>query len=469
MAINVRLNNNDLFYTKLHKELDALSDDYRRDSELYIKELKELTKQLISRNDDIINAQEFRKVADHSDKLRLVWTNYEKLRVESNSFTGSLTQEQAKARASLRLHEVYSFVLIIKYSEQIRNIKRLAKDLEEMNKVRKELSDSIQNKLSLIQAKKREINDEEKGAIKVNEYLTHFFGHRFLSLEAKENEDEESGDKRIRFEVIRNGQKAYHLSEGECSLLAFCYFLAKLDDTETRGTKPIIWIDDPISSLDANHIFFVYSLIYEEIVSKSVFQQLFISTHNLEFLKYLKRLKGKFLNHNNNMQDYIQRFFVVERAFAESCIKLMPEYLREYVTEFNYLFDQIYKCSKVTTVTDENYPILYNFSNNARKFLEIFLYYKYPHGTKDRDGTTHMENMTRFFLGQSIPAILTNRVNNEYSHLAGSFERGAIPVDASEMVQVAAFIIDRLRQDTDQFSALLSSVGATEVENLAGI
>ena len=80
-----------------------------------------------------------------------------------------------------------------------------------------------------------------------------------------------------------------------------------------------------------------------------------------------------------------------------------------------------------------------------------------------------MENMTRFFLGQSIPAILTNRVNNEYSHLAGSFERGAIPVDASEMVQVAAFIIDRLRQDTDQFSALLSSVGATEVENLAGI
>ncbi|RAY62996.1 AAA family ATPase, partial [Enterobacter kobei] len=126
---------------------------------------------------------------------------------------------------------------------------------------------TIAQKQSLITEKKRELNDEAKGAMKVNEYLNNFFGHRFLSLEALKEQTDDTNRTQIRFEVMRDGKKAYHLSEGECSLLAFCYFLAKLDDIETRDSKPIIWIDDPISSLDGNHIFFIYSLLNAEIVS----------------------------------------------------------------------------------------------------------------------------------------------------------------------------------------------------------
>src|SRR5690606_32426944 len=165
--------------------------------------------------------------------------------------------------------------------------------------------------------------DEEKGALKVNEYLNNFFGHDFLTLQALEDTDV-LGGKKIRFEIIRNGKKAHHLSEGECSLIAFCYFMAKLEDIETKGTKPIIWIDDPISSLDSNHIFFVYSLINSEIVAKQDFEQLFISTHNLDFLKYLKRLPNR---------DKTQSFIVI-REGQKSHFKLMPKYLKDYVTEF---------------------------------------------------------------------------------------------------------------------------------------
>ncbi len=456
---------NDLFYAKFHDRLDALSTDYARDSRLYIGALEELATQLKSRKADIINAKEYDEKVDHSEKLQLIWTSYETLRTESNAFTGSLTKEQKKSKAALRLHEVNNFASTIKYTEQINNIEELAEALKATKQTCDQLAASIQQKRTLIEAKKREMHDEEKGAIKVNEYLTHFFGHKFLSLEAKENEEDESENKSIRFEVIRDEQKAYHLSEGECRLLAFCYFLAKLEDVETSGTKPIIWIDDPISSLDANHIFFAFSLLHEEIVSRGRFKQIFVSTHNLDFLKYLKRLRGKILNHNQRMQDYGQRFFVVERAWKKSSIKLMPEYLKEYVTEFNYLFHQIYKCSKIESVTDDNYQTFYNFSNNARKFLEIFLYYKYPHGTKDRAGNIYIENLTKFFGNQPIPAVLTNRINNEYSHLAGGFERGANPIDAPEMKQVATLIIARLREDSDQFDAFLSSIGETEGNN----
>ena len=63
--------------------------------------------------------------------------------------------------------------------------------------------------------------------------------------------------------------------------------MAKLQDIKTDGEKPyIIWIDDPISSLDSNHIFFIFSLINSELFEdkKLKYKQLFISTHNLDFL-----------------------------------------------------------------------------------------------------------------------------------------------------------------------------------------
>jgi len=47
-------------------------------------------------------------------------------------------------------------------------------------------------------------------------------------------------------------------------------------------------IDDPISSLDSNHVFFVFSLIDSIIAKPKKYTQLFISTHNLDFLKYIK-------------------------------------------------------------------------------------------------------------------------------------------------------------------------------------
>lgn len=212
-------------------------------------------------------------------------------------------------------------------------------------------------------------------------------------------------------------------------------------------------IKNHLSSLDGNHIFFVYSLLNTEIVSSGKFEQLFVSTHSLDFLKYLKRLNGKFLNHNNKMQDYGKEFFVVFRRDKRSTISLMPKYLKEYVTEFNYLFHQIYKCASIEVVDDTNYTTFYNFGNNSRKFFEIYLYYKYP------DKGMNAETLRLFFGNEKIPAVLTDRINNEYSHLCGVFERGSTPVEVPEMKTAAQQIINRLKVDNDQYNSLLQSIG----------
>lgn len=256
---------------------------------------------------------------------------------------------------------------------------------------------------------------------------------------------------------MRGDHLAHHLSEGECRLLSFCYFMAKLEDTETKGAKPSIWIDDPISSLDGNHVFFVYSIICDRLIDQQSFAQLFISTHSLDFLKYLRRLPGADNDLRKKAEKRKYQFLIVNRRHNESAVELMPSYLIDHVTEFNHLFHQIYLCSIAEEENDSNYQLFYNFGNNARKFLEMFLFYKFP------DSSPDAEKLERFFGQGEIPRFLTDRINNEYSHFSGVFERGALPVVVPEMQRVAKQIIDCLKKDPDQFGALLNSIGETPV------
>lgn len=443
------------FYSKFHSQLTALNLRLKAATKDYQLALGNLTKQLKARKGDILNVKDFESPADGTAKLTQIWQEYSDLCAQSELFSSSLAGEQTKAKADLRLKEVGEYLLTIDYQTQLNSIETLRQKRDEAQQAQATINANITEKQAQVTAKKRELNDEEKGAKKVNEYLNNFFGHQFLTLEAKKDEGLTQEAKRIRFEVIRDGKKAYHLSEGECSLLAFCYFLAKLDDVATKDSKPIIWIDDPISSLDGNHIFFIYSLLNAEVVEKGKFAQLFVSTHNLDFLKYLRMLNGKYIDPagSGKLKSYQKDFFVVIRQGKFSTIQSMPDYLKKYITEFNYLFHQIYKCANVESVDDANFNSFYNFANNARKFFEIYLYYKYPDQTSDED------KLKLFFGDEKIPAVLVDRINNEFSHLKGCFESGSIPIDVPEMQTAARQIIERLKQDNDQFSSLMRSVG----------
>ena len=84
------------------------------------------------------------------------------------------------------------------------------------------------------------------------------------------------------------------------------------------------------------------------------------------------------------------------------------------------------------------------------------MFYYYP------DDTNQINKLERFFGAGRVPAVFTDRINNEYSHLCGVFERGEIPTEVPEMLTAAKFIIDTLkRKNPDQYSSLMLSVGAT--------
>lgn len=433
------------YYSNLAPDIDNFTTNWDSLKKNIISYLKTLQKQIENKRGKLFDPIEFKETKDFTGELDDIYSTLIAIIQKHNGYTASITTQKKEAQTALRYDAVYEFLKTINYEQEIKKISKLEgvagkkKDaLDSINKI-------IDNKKKEIESLREQINDEEKGAKKVNDYLTGFFGHQYLSLEAfKEGED-----KPYRFTIVRDGKPAYHLSEGECSLVAFCYFMARLEDNITKGTQPIIWIDDPISSLDANHIFFIYSLIKDKIIYQAAsYQQLFISTHNLNFLKYLKRLR---VSGNDQL-----RYLIINRRDDWSSISLMPKYMKEYVTEFNYLFKQIYDCATIENITDENYTIYYNFGNNARKFLELYLYYKYPNKMEEHD------RYVKFFGSEDkIPTILIERINNEYSHLAAILERGETPVEVPEMKKDAQFILNTIKEkDNDQYNALLESIGA---------
>ncbi|MCI9843730.1 AAA family ATPase [Flavobacterium pectinovorum] len=434
--------NKNAFYSKFHSNLDTLILQRQQSIDSIKSELNRIKVSLQERKNDLLNSKIFVDIIDNSKQLEDCWITFESFRTQANDYSNSLGNEQTEAKKLLRLREVRDFVDTIQYTTVTAKIQMLKGTYDIEARKKQIIDQKIQQQIIQIEEKERLIKDEEKGASKVNEYLNNFFGHDFLTLQALEETD-----KKIRFEIVRNGQKAHHLSEGECSLIAFCYFMAKLEDVETKGSKPIIWIDDPISSLDSNHIFFIYSLINAEIITKQEFEQIFISTHNLDFLKYLKRLPNAL---NKNQCGY----FLISREKEKSRIRIMPRYLKDYVTEFNFLFHQIYMCSTADADNEEQHNLFYNFGNNTRKFLEAFLYYKYP------NANDQIEKLTKFFGENRQASTMTDRINNELSHLEGLFERSMMPIDIPEMKKTAKFILDKIKEkDNEQYEALLLSIG----------
>ena len=381
-------------YSNFTSKLYELSELLSITSKKHCENLSHIKQQIHKRKGNIFMPLEFSLLESVEGELNYVWDSLNNLIDKSNEFTSTLNIEQSQARRALRLQEVYKFKNDIKYEDEVIVIKTLKEEEAEAERLKKIATEKVKAKYKEIDKLKSQLKNESKAAELVNSYLNDSFGHQFLSLKVIEDDLDESSSG-CRFEVYRNDKKAFHLSEGECSLIAFCYFMAKLEDVDTKGNQPIIWIDDPISSLDANHIFFVYSLINARIVASKKctegeskeferFKQLFISTHNLDFLKYLKRLPGAL---DNNLSQY----FIIVRSSQTSDITLMPKYLKDYVTEFNFLFHQIYRCANAQVDSGSNHDCYYNFGNSARKFLEAFLYYKYPNAIKRDD------KLTRFF------------------------------------------------------------------------
>lgn len=458
------------FYADERIGFEASSNALSQALAIYKKDLEALKKSLETRKNNLFQPTDLKTPSHDAKEIAKHVADINILISTSNNKTATLEKDKVSARESLRLTDVFAFTEAIAYDKELGRIDALRTTAETANTACTDAEKEIREAEAEVQVLRAKQKDERKGAERVNALLNNFFGHDGIKLEARDGADKAS----VKFEITRNGKSAYNLSEGECSLIAFCYFMAKLEEPESKGKELIIYIDDPISSLDSNHIFFMFSLI-ESLITKPVkkpdgsnsyrYKQLFISTHNLDFLKYLKRLsipmkkqpaadgvKAKSVNDHEH--------FMIERDGDLSNIMLMPSYLKDYITEFHYLFHQIYKCKDQATAAKSHEPF-FGFGNNMRKFLEVFLFFKFPYHDDKNDS---FERIKKFFGEEEDTAIaLINRLNNEFSHLEAVPDRGFKPVEIPEIAKVASYVLEKLyASDKVQYNSLLKSIGEPE-------
>ncbi|EAH7268923.1 RloC protein, partial [Campylobacter jejuni] len=383
------------FYSNYKDSFIALKEQLGANIANYNKELLKIEEKIKEKQKDVFTPIKLENTNDFSDEIFLILNKIENLCKENDEYTNKLSTNQDEAREKLRLNEVAKFAKdsdCFAIQDEIQNLKQNINTLEKSIATQNNKIDLLESR---IEKYKEKLSNLETSTSNINKYLKSYFGHNMLELKVKKDD---KGQLNGEFEILRNGKQAKNLSEGECSLVAFCYFVASLEDAKTKDKNPIIWIDDPISSLDNNHIFFIFSLIEAKIAKKikdNKYSQLFISTHNLDFLKYLKSLTGYDKNDKKSFM------YLIEKT-NNSDIKILPDYIRKYVTEFNYLFEQIFKNYNNTNITIDSY---YSLANNIRKFLDTYMYFKYPNNDS---------LMTKYyiFFGEEN-AILINRVINE--------------------------------------------------------
>ncbi len=177
------------------------------------------------------------------------------------------------------------------------------------------------------------------------------------------------------YQIRRNGKPVTgSLSEGEKTAIALCYFLSMLEAEGRQPKNLIVVVDDPISSLDTKALHYAFGIIRGALEGAG---QLIIMTHHLHFMNEVKKwLK----NRAKKEKPTATLLFLdaVQHADADtrsSSIKVMPKLIREYDSEYQYLFHLVLE---FTRSPDGQTGYFYVMPNALRKVLEICLAFKLP-------------------------------------------------------------------------------------------
>lgn len=88
-----------------------------------------------------------------------------------------------------------------------------------------------------------------------------------------------------RYQVTRDGVAAAGLSLGERTAITLIHFLEQVSKFDSSNGKPIVVIDDPVSSLDSDIFMGVSTYIWTETIVKDHIAQLFLLSHNFELFR----------------------------------------------------------------------------------------------------------------------------------------------------------------------------------------
>ena len=342
---------------------------------------------------------------------------YDELISRNNELTNEFEEERGKALKKLIQHRVASFVEEYGYYEKKSEIETL--DLKIKNTMKK-----IGILDSEVGETKQKMYSADSAAEHVNKIFAKYYGKKEILLTNKGK----------MFLIERQGNRAKDLSEGEQTAIAFSYFIASLKGSDI--SKMVVFIDDPISNLDSNHLYFTYSLIKNEFMlskdKRPKCNQLFISTHNYEFFNHFRK------HREEESQKRKINLYLIRRnndsTSRESILTSLPPVLKNYNSEYLYLFNRVFDF--LDGPDDAEFDQLYDLPNILRKILEMYMSFKYQNSS---DATKN-----EIFEDQMEVDRVYKFINHEsHSRACGLMQQSYLP----ECEAVVGIVLNRIKEN----------------------
>lgn len=426
------------FYTDLHQEWLTLSATLKTCREAYTSSINILKSAISGKIENPFTIPALPTIVDNTNDLSAALSAFDELIHRANERSRTFATTKNAAIETLKRHYASEFAVTNKYFDALKDISTFKAEVDRNAATIKTLDIEIlqlQNQLS----------ETVKGAEAINTVLSQFFGKDDIRVTVT-NENT--------FLLKRGTERAKNLSEGEKTAIAFAYFMTKILENKNVVADTIIYIDDPISSLDANHQFNIYSFIktvfykFDETATPKhacLCKQLFISTHNFDFFHLIYDWFSK--TKKDDHQEYmIER--VDQGGVPLSTIKPCADELKKYKSEYLYLFGAIkrYEANPSTDI-----DVIFNLGNILRRFVEGYLHFKY---------LTHIniESDIMSLIPNSLECERARKFMHFYSHTL-SRGGGMKIADMSEAKSVIDIILTSIsNQDPIHFAALNAAI-----------
>lgn len=423
------------FYSDFHQGWSTASGALKEAREAYSASVQTMKDALSRKMNNPFDTQFSTEFEDKTEALRQAIGNFNELISRNNERSNAFQKSKDAAIELLKTHYC---------ADAMRKIDRFTKDahLAELAKTIEQKADEMKTLDTEILRLQALLSEAAKGADRLNETLERFFGKNDIQI-AVNAED--------KYVLMRGSKPAKNLSEGEKTAICFAYFIVKLLENDNKLADTIVYIDDPISSLDSNHLMNVHAFIKDTFYKfdktatpkhQCLAKQLFVSTHNYEFF----HLAWEWMSERT--PNGFCSAYLVQRTDSNGLIRSeiidCPDSIKKYRSEYLFLFAQI---ANYIENPSTDMQVIFNLGNMARRFIEGYFSFKYLNHTKIDD---HINEL----VPDTVKAERARKFMHFYSHNLKRSGGLKLP-DMSEAKEVLELILDAIRiQDPIHYSAL---------------
>ncbi len=402
------------FYTALQVDFQAKASAFEREKTAAVRSIDSCTEELVEKLKKTTESV----IAKEKLDLESLTTTIGQINLSidaHNKITNDFDSVRNEAIKKLKQHYL---------STIYDGVRQLDGEIATKSTSRDQLKAEIDTLKASITDNLAKMSSTQKACEEINQRLRTFLGHSELSFvphnEQRTKDDGTMEEVTSGYDIMRGNDPATLLSEGEKTAVAFAYFVVQLADQEFDVSEGIIVIDDPISSLDSNSLYQAFSFL-KNAVKES--KQVFILTHNFEFLKLLINwLKGAradagYYMIKNRYQDGVRSAY----------IDAMDKELFDYESEYHYLFKLL---KQLSLDQDGTLAKAYPVPNIARKVWETFLMFRVPNS---KSQYMKMDELKKAGL-DAVKLDSIYKFTNDQSHITGSGLNPALVPQATKVI-----------------------------------